>query len=69
MSGSVGSRGGGVYLAHAWVPVEFVSRTVGPWQWWNVYKDSNTAAMQALKQSRYSGWKGHGEWEVRFISA
>ncbi len=68
MSGSPGNYKGGVYLAHAWVEEEHISRTVGPWQWWNVYKDADTAAMQAVKRARYDGWRGLGKWEVRFIS-
>lgn len=67
MSGSCGDYRGGVYLAHAWVPEEAVRRTVGPWQWWNVYQDAKTAAMQATRRAMYDGWKGEAQWEVLFL--
>lgn len=62
MAGSEGNGHGTVSVAHAWCPDEFRAVTSGPWHWWNVYKNQETAEMQALRQSR--GWKGHGQWEV-----
>jgi hypothetical protein len=68
MSGSQGDGRGTVYLAHAWVPVEHHKDTVGPWHWWNVYQNEATAASQAVRATRYSGWKEYALWETRTIS-
>jgi hypothetical protein len=65
MAGSEGNGHGTVYLAHAWCPDEHRKVTVGPWHWWNAYKDARTAEMQALRRSR--GWKNFGQWEVATI--
>lgn len=62
MSGSSGDGDGVVYLAHAWCPDRHRSVTVGPWHWWNVYKDPVTAEMQALRRAK--SWRDHGLAEV-----
>jgi hypothetical protein len=62
VAGSEGDGRGMVWVAHAWCPDEHRKVTVGFWHWWNVYKDEQTARMQALRRSR--DWKEHGQWEV-----
>jgi hypothetical protein len=66
MSGSDGNGQGSVVLAHAWCPDEHRRVTVGPWHWWNVYKDHDTALMQATRRAK--GWKTFGKAEVLTIS-
>lgn len=57
MSGSEGNGGGEIYLAHAWVEDDDRQHTVGPWHWWNVYKDPVTADIQARRAAQ-TCWKG-----------
>jgi len=68
MAGSEGDGAGTVYLAHVWVPREHWRHTVGPWEWWNVYKSEEVAARQAVQQATGGTWKGYARWEVLTIS-
>jgi hypothetical protein len=61
-SGNSGDGEGTVYLAHAWCAEPGRRYTVGPWHWWNVYSNPETADMQAVRRAR--GWKTWGRCEV-----
>jgi hypothetical protein len=71
MAGSPGDGEGEVFLAHAWTAPENRKTTVGPWHWWNVYKDHGTATAQAAEvastrwRDREGNW--HGRYEVLTI--
>lgn len=68
MTGSNGDGEGTIYLAHVWVPEEHHKDTVGPWHWWNVYKDHVTAHQQAARVAAPGGgWKNFALAEVLVV--